>query len=63
MIICQCTGTTDRDIARLREAGLSSAADVARSTGAGRNCAPCRMEIMRLLTLFTPAVDPTANAA
>lgn len=63
MIICQCTGTTDRDIARLREAGLDTVAAVARSTGAGRNCAPCRLEIVRLLTVFGATVEPAANAA
>lgn len=62
MIICQCTGTTDRDIARLRAEGLGTVAAVAKLTGAGRNCAPCRSEIVRLLTL--PMVGPTdaANA-
>lgn len=56
MIICQCTGTTDRDIARLRAEGLGTVAAVAKVTGAGRNCAPCRIEIVRLLTL--PMVGP-----
>ena len=63
MIICQCTGTTDRDIARLRDAGLASVGEIVRTTGAGRNCAPCRLEIVRLLTVFTSTELPTANAA
>jgi len=64
MIICQCTGTTDRDIHRLRETGLDSVAAIARTTGAGRHCAPCRMEITRLLTLSSaaPAQDATCAA-
>jgi bacterioferritin-associated ferredoxin len=63
MIICQCTGTTDRDIHRLRETGLDSVAAIARTTGAGRHCAPCRMEITRLLTLSSaPEQDATCAA-
>jgi bacterioferritin-associated ferredoxin len=49
MIICQCTGTTDRDIARLRENGAGTIAAISGMTGAGRNCGPCRREILRLL--------------
>ncbi len=63
MIICQCTGTTDRDIARLREAGLNTMAGVARATGAGRNCAPCRSEITRLLTVLAAPEQNTSRAA
>ncbi len=60
MIICQCTGTTDRDIARLREAGADSAAAIAAATGAGRNCAPCRREIVDLLARTSPAKQAAA---
>jgi bacterioferritin-associated ferredoxin len=49
MILCQCTGTTDRDIARLQAEGHSTARAVAAAVGAGRNCAACRREIHRLL--------------
>ena len=50
MIVCQCTGTTDRDIARLKADGVGTAAGVALATGgAGGNCAPCRREIKLLL--------------
>lgn len=55
MIICQCTGTTDRDIAHLRDQGMGTVAAIASVTGAGRNCAPCRLEIIRLLTVSTAA--------
>jgi bacterioferritin-associated ferredoxin len=50
MILCQCTGTTDRDIARLQAEGHSTARAIAAAVGAGRNCAACRREINRLLT-------------
>jgi len=49
MIVCQCTGTTDRDIERLRSEGADSVAAVAAATGAGCHCAPCRREIIELL--------------
>lgn len=50
MILCQCTGTTDRDIVRLQAEGHSTARAIAAAVGAGRNCAACRREINRLLT-------------
>ncbi len=49
MIVCQCTGTTDRDIRHLQSRGASTAAEIARVSGAGLNCDSCRFEIGRLL--------------
>jgi len=58
MIICQCTGTTDADIARLREQGMDTVSGIVSATGAGRNCGPCRREIRDLL-----CVDVTRDNA
>lgn len=63
MIICQCTGTTDRDIARLREQGLETVAAVALSSGAGRCCGPCRREIASLLRTGDDVVGSGERAA
>ncbi len=49
MIVCQCTGTTDRDIRRLQSRGANTVADIADVSGAGHNCDSCRDEIGRLL--------------
>ncbi len=49
MIICHCTGVTDRRIRELVGEGLSTLGQIVRETGAGRSCAPCRDEIRALL--------------
>ncbi len=65
MILCQCTGTTDRDIARLCQEGVDSATAIALATGgAGATCAPCRREIVRLLTTGRDELPrPTSRTA
>lgn len=60
MIICHCTGVTDRDILRLRHEGASTVAEVVRRSGAGRCCSPCRDEIATLLTQ-EPLLSPVAD--
>ena len=50
MIVCHCTGTTDRDIAHaIAERGACSSEDVMRSCGAGEGCRGCRPMIVRIL--------------
>ncbi len=49
MIVCHCTGATDGSIAQVIVEGARSVAEIARRTGAGRCCAPCREEIAVLL--------------
>jgi bacterioferritin-associated ferredoxin len=49
MIVCHCTGVTDRDIARLVEEGATTVREITRRCGAGRTCAPCRAGLQELL--------------
>lgn len=49
MIVCHCAGVSDSTIARHIEEGAASVSEIARLTGAGRRCAPCRQEIANLL--------------
>ncbi len=49
MIVCHCTGATDGSIAQVIVEGARSVAEIARRTGAGRCCAPCREEIAVIL--------------
>jgi bacterioferritin-associated ferredoxin len=49
MILCHCTGTTDRTIERLIEAGATTLSAIVRETGAGRCCQSCREEICDML--------------
>jgi bacterioferritin-associated ferredoxin len=54
MIVCHCTGATDRDIARLVSEGANSVGDIIRQCGAGRSCAPCRAGLQELLADACP---------
>ncbi len=67
MIICQCTGVTDRQIARMIEEGATTVGDIARRCGAGRCCAPCRVEIAEMIAEASPRAQscglPTVSAA
>jgi bacterioferritin-associated ferredoxin len=47
MIVCQCAGVTDRDIARLADAG-ASLEEIKRRTGAGQCCTSCREDVASL---------------
>ncbi len=49
MILCHCVGATDEMIRQLIRDGAESVADIARRSGAGQCCAPCREEIARVL--------------
>ncbi len=57
MIICQCTGTTETDIAQLIRDGASTVREITRSTGAGGCCAPCREEIAAILCRHRPSAS------
>jgi bacterioferritin-associated ferredoxin len=62
MIVCHCAGVSDTTIARHIEEGAASVADIARLTGAGRCCAPCRREIANLIDRrqsFLPVASDT----
>ncbi len=63
MIICHCTGTTDKAIAELARNGIDSVADITHLTGAGLCCSPCRDEIARLLVLNTDQASRRRRAS
>lgn len=63
MIVCHCANVTDRAIADLIEAGVSSVREITQRTGAGRCCAPCRSEIACLLRSAAPSSHAPAAAA
>lgn len=58
MIICQCTGVTDRTIDGLIDEGVRTLEQITARCGAGRCCLPCREEICRLLAERAPAEIP-----
>jgi bacterioferritin-associated ferredoxin len=49
MIVCHCVGATDTTIRKAIARGATSVADIARQTGAGRCCEPCRAEVAEIL--------------
>lgn len=60
MVVCQCRGITERQIRRLVRDGASSTREVARATGAGRNCGGCRATVTRVVN---QAIDRELAAA
>jgi len=54
MIICHCAAVTDTAIQDLIRSGVCSVKEIARQTGAGRCCAPCREEIASLIAQERP---------
>ncbi len=62
MIVCHCAAVSDRTITDLVREGVSTLKDIARRTGAGRCCRPCRDEIQSIVSAATatgpaPLVD------
>ncbi|GIW43701.1 MAG: hypothetical protein KatS3mg077_0983 [Candidatus Binatia bacterium] len=53
MIVCLCTGLTDRCIAQHVESGVCDPATIMRATRAGRCSPACRAELCRLVVQFT----------
>jgi bacterioferritin-associated ferredoxin len=49
LIVCSCTGVTDREIRRLARAGACTLREVAESCGAGAGCGGCRPSIRAIL--------------
>ena len=56
MLVCQCRGITDRQIRRLVRDGAGSARDIARATGAGRDCGGCRSDVKKVVELAVEQV-------
>ena len=49
MIVCNCHGTTDREVREAARTGAASCEEVARSCGAGTGCKGCLGTIRQLL--------------
>ena len=49
MIVCHCSGVSDREIRSAVREGARSCRDVARACAAGRLCGGCRPLIRRIL--------------
>ncbi|MEO8602811.1 MAG: (2Fe-2S)-binding protein [bacterium] len=49
MIVCHCASVTDRAIQQLVRAGARSVKEIAKQSGAGRCCGPCRNEIAAII--------------
>jgi len=63
MIICHCTGVTDCAIRKMVREGATTAEDIARRSGAGGCCAPCRDEIAQLVHQMTAGGFTSATAS
>lgn len=62
MIVCHCTGVTDRDIAELVADGATTVGEIIRRCGAGRSCGPCRAELEEMLDSACAACPARAAA-
>ncbi|HJS75352.1 MAG TPA: (2Fe-2S)-binding protein [Vicinamibacteria bacterium] len=50
MIVCHCTGITDRDIRSLvRKGRVASAREIGRECSAGHGCGGCRLTIAQIV--------------
>lgn len=54
MIVCQCTGKTDRQVKKAVAAGARSTAEVMRACEAGGCCGGCTPLIERLIRMSGP---------
>jgi bacterioferritin-associated ferredoxin len=58
VIVCHCSGVSDREIRSAVREGARSCKEVARACAAGRMCGGCRPAIRRIL-----ALEQTAEAS
>ena len=49
MIICHCTGATDRQIRAIVQGGADTPAEIVRTCKAGFDCGGCRLAIERII--------------
>lgn len=63
MIVCLCTGLTDRCIAQRVARGIPDAAALMRETRAGRCNPACRAELARLVAQFANSTGATHSLA
>ena len=60
MIVCNCHGTTDREIREAARTGAASCEDVGRRCGAGTGCRGCVSTIRQVLARAQTAKAGTA---
>ncbi len=70
MIVCECTGTSDKKIRNLVREGATTVAEITRRCGAGGCCQACRPLISRIVkatvaesAVATPTIEAPAQAA
>jgi bacterioferritin-associated ferredoxin len=49
VILCLCTGSSDRDIERALEAGAESLSEIGDSCRAGLDCGQCHSALLKIL--------------
>ncbi len=57
MLVCLCTGVSDRKIRRLVREGAASPREVARACGAGASCGGCRPAVQALIEQTRSELD------
>jgi bacterioferritin-associated ferredoxin len=62
MIVCSCTGSTDRDVQRAMDAGASSLDAIGDSCSAGSLCGGCHSSLSALLRLRSCETCPHRSA-
>jgi bacterioferritin-associated ferredoxin len=62
MIVCECTGTSDKKIRNLVHEGATTVAEITRRCGAGGCCRACRPLISRIVKA-TVAESTVAESA
>lgn len=63
MIVCHCSGSSERAIRRAVRAGAVTPGLVARACGAGSGCGGCRQAVQEILASELAAVSPAAAPA
>ena len=62
MIICQCTGASERAIRRAVHRGALTVADVTDACSAGAGCGSCRSAVARIIRAERKSVTVSASA-
>lgn len=63
MIFCHCAAVSDSTIENLIDCGASTLSEISRKCGAGRRCAPCREEIIAMLSRARRSYTPLESQA
>jgi bacterioferritin-associated ferredoxin len=61
MLVCRCSGVSDRVVRRLAGEGASTVRQVAGACGAGAGCGECRRSIRDLIAAEPSAEIPVAE--